>query len=77
MSKTVDIREAQAQLPELVSLALAGDEVIIAEGDKPVARIVPINAVSQRRIAGLNKGEIWTSDDFDEPLPEAFWLGAE
>lgn len=26
------------------------------------------NPTIQRRIADLNKGEIWTSDDFDEPL---------
>ncbi len=77
MSKTVDIREAQAQLPELVSCALAGDEVIIAEDDKPVARLVSVSSTSQRRITDLNKGEIWTSDDFDEPLTEEFWLGAE
>ena len=77
MSKTVDISEAQAQLPELVSLALAGDDVIISADNKPVARLVPISAASQRRVAGLNQGELWTSDDFDEPLPETFWLGAE
>lgn len=77
MSKTVDIREAQAQLPELVLRALAGDDVIISEGDKPVARLVAVGATSQRRVADLNKDEIWTSDDFDEPLPEEFWLGAE
>ncbi len=77
MSKTVDISEAQAQLPELVSLALAGDDVIIAEGDKPVARIVPVTAQQRQRVPDLHKGEIWTSEDFDEPLPEEFWLDSE
>ena len=27
------------------------------------------------RKAGLNAGAIWTSDDFDEPLPDEFWTG--
>ncbi len=27
------------------------------------------------RVAGLHKGAIWISDDFDEPLDDAFWLG--
>ncbi len=27
------------------------------------------------RIAGLHAGAIWMSDDFDEPLPDEFWLG--
>jgi hypothetical protein len=25
------------------------------------------------RVAGLHPGAIWTSDDFDEPLPDDFW----
>jgi len=30
-----------------------------------------------RRVAGLNRGEYWMSDDFNAPLPDAFWLGEE
>jgi antitoxin (DNA-binding transcriptional repressor) of toxin-antitoxin stability system len=70
--KTVDIREAQAQLSELVSLALEGNEVIILVNDKPMARLVPVASPNQPRVAGLNKGQIWVSEDFDEPLPEEF-----
>jgi prevent-host-death family protein len=73
--KTVDIREAQAQLSELVSLALEGNEVIITVNDKPLARLVPVSLPNQPRIAGLNKGQIWVSKDFDGPLPEEFCLG--
>jgi prevent-host-death family protein len=75
-SKTVDIHDAKASLSELVSLALEGHEIIIAEDDKPLARLIPISESKPARTAGLNRGEIWTSDDFDEPLPESFWTGA-
>jgi antitoxin (DNA-binding transcriptional repressor) of toxin-antitoxin stability system len=71
--KTVDIREAQEQLLELVSLALEGNEVIILVNDKPIARLVPVSSPNQPRVAGLNKGQIWVGEDFDEPLPEEFW----
>lgn len=27
-----------------------------------------------QRVAGLGEQSIWVSDDFDEPLPEKFWL---
>ena len=31
-----------------------------------------------KRIGGLNRGQVlWISDDFDAPLPDEFWLGAE
>lgn len=75
MTKTVNIGEAQTQLPKLLSLVTEGNEVIIAEGDKPVAKIVPILSHLQTRIAGLNRGKIWISDDFDDPLPDKFWMG--
>jgi Protein of unknown function (DUF2281) len=29
------------------------------------------------RILGLNRGALKMSDDFDEPLPDEFWLGEE
>ena len=28
-----------------------------------------------KRIAGLGRGTIVIAEDFDEPLPDAFWLG--
>ncbi len=31
--------------------------------------------VPEQRILGLNQGEIWMSDDFNDPLPDDFWLG--
>jgi len=33
--------------------------------------------VTSPRVAGLNRGQIWISEDFDAPLPDAFWLGEE
>jgi hypothetical protein len=29
------------------------------------------------RIFDLHAGKIWTSDDFDDELPDSFWLGEE
>ncbi len=75
-TKIVDVQEVQTRFPELLTLTLEGNEVLIAEGRTPVARLVPIVSASQPRIAGLNQVAIWTSDDFDEPLPEEFWMGS-
>jgi len=30
---------------------------------------------AEGRVLGLHQGTVWISEDFDEPLPEAFWLG--
>ena len=29
------------------------------------------------RVMDLHKGQVWMSDDFDEPLPDEFWLGKD
>ena len=73
-TKTVDVHEAQTHLVELLSLVTAGTEIILTEGSIPLARIVPLVGAAPR-VAGLHPGDIWTSEDFDEPLSEEFWTG--
>jgi hypothetical protein len=34
-------------------------------------------APSGKRIMGLHRGMITTTEDFDEPLPDEFWLGKD
>ncbi len=75
-TKTVDVHKAQTQLVELLSLVTAGTEIILTEGSTPLARIVPMTETTTPRVAGLHPGAVWTSDDFDEPLPEEFFTGA-
>ena len=69
MARTIDIRKERTDLEELLSLIARGGEVLLTEGDTPMARLIP------KRVAGLHAGAIWTSEDFDEPLPEEFWTG--
>ena len=69
MTTTVEIEEAKARLNNLLTLALDGNEVIIAEAGKPVVRLVPITTSKKKRIAGLNRGQIKMREDFDAPLP--------
>jgi prevent-host-death family protein len=73
LTRTVDIREAQTNLQDLLSLVREGAEIVLTEGATPLARLVPISASTLPRTPGLHKGAIWTSEDFDAPLPESFW----
>lgn len=78
MTKIVNIDEAQTQLAGLLALARNGDEVIIEENGEPLARLMPIQKIENKeRILGLREGQVWTSADFDEELPDSFWLGEE
>ncbi len=75
LTETVDVQEVQTRFTELLSLMQQGTQVILAQDNIPLARIVPIASSTKPRVAGLHKGAIWISDDFDEPLPEEFWVG--
>lgn len=66
----VNIHEAKTHLSRLVEQAAAGEEIIIARGGKPVARLVPLAAAPEKRRLGLFKGELNVPDDFDAPLPD-------
>ena len=78
-TRTVDIHDAQPPLSDLLQLMSSGDEVLIVEGDTPLARLVLLADSAARargkRVPGLNRGAIRVSDHFDEPLPDEFWTG--
>lgn len=76
LTKTMEVGEAQKRFPELLSWVSEGTVVVLKQEDTPFARLVPFVSPPKSRVAGLHQGAIWTSDDFDEPLPEEFWMGA-
>ena len=49
MTDTFKIAEAKAHFSELVARVEAGEEVIIARGNEPVARLVPLDEQASRR----------------------------
>jgi antitoxin (DNA-binding transcriptional repressor) of toxin-antitoxin stability system len=72
---TIEVHEAETQLSKLLALALQGNNVVITENHKPMVQLVPIRKQPQRRIAGLHRGAMRMREDFNKPLPDAFWLG--
>jgi prevent-host-death family protein len=75
LRQTINVDEAKSRLADLIAIVSQGGEVIITQDGKPLAQLVPVAKPKGKRIAGLNRGSIWTSPDFDEPLPDEFWLG--
>ena len=63
----LDITQAKSILSKLLDLAIQGEEIVITQDDKPVAKISPIKRPLKR---GTAKGKVWMSDDFDEPLED-------
>jgi len=77
---TFKMHQAKTELSKLVARAEAGEEIILARGEKPVARIVPLAKKEPRKPGALKHlaGKIPDSFFFD-PLPEEellAWEGA-
>jgi antitoxin (DNA-binding transcriptional repressor) of toxin-antitoxin stability system len=67
----ISLHDAQAKLPILVHGLAPGDEIVITEGDRPVAKIVPAGAAPMPRQLGTLRGTVlYMSPDFDAPLEE-------
>ena len=68
----VDVSDAQANLPGLMSKVEAGEEVIITRAGSPVVRLVCYNEPTQGdRRFGAFKGQLIIDDDlFSKPLSE-------
>ena len=61
-----NIAEAKAHFSEIIQKALLGEEVIIAKGNRPLVKIVPINSPDEKRLPGSGKGQlVYMAPDFD------------
>jgi prevent-host-death family protein len=65
----VTIHEAKTHLSRLLKRVACGEEIVIAKGDKPVARLVPMDQ-PRARVLGRDEGLFTVPENFDAPLPE-------
>jgi prevent-host-death family protein len=68
--KIVTIHSAKTNLSQLLARVEAGEEIILARGKEPIAKIVPFRAPPIRRRFGALRGVISVGPEFFEPLPE-------
>jgi antitoxin (DNA-binding transcriptional repressor) of toxin-antitoxin stability system len=76
MTKILSVNEVSMQT--VIALTRNGDEIVLEENGKPIAKIMPIEESEQPelkpRVLGLGKGKgYFMSEDFDDELPDEFW----
>jgi prevent-host-death family protein len=70
MATVVNMHEAKSSLSRLVKRAAAGEDILIANHGKPIARLTRLPEARTKNPWGLYKGKIRMADDFDAPLEE-------
>jgi prevent-host-death family protein len=71
--EVVNVHEAKTHLSRLLERVSAGEEIVIARGGTPVARLVPL--AEEPRRPGRLRGRIKVRAGFDDPLPDAILAG--
>ena len=66
----VSIQAAKEQLDGLLDRASYGEEIVIAMGDKPIAKLSAIPLKRKPLPYGLLKGKLIPRANFDEPLAD-------
>jgi antitoxin (DNA-binding transcriptional repressor) of toxin-antitoxin stability system len=72
----VTIHTAKTTLSQLLTRVEAGEEIVLARGKVPIAKIVPFQRVSSKRQFGALRGVVSVGPEFFEPLPDdelALW----
>jgi prevent-host-death family protein len=68
--ETITIHKAKTELSRLIERACRGEEIVIARGKTPVAKLVPFRKTKQERVPGLWKGLVTYSPDAFDPLTD-------
>jgi len=66
---TITIHKAKTQLSRLIEKVCHGEEIVIARGKQPVAKLIAIGAKTAKRTPGAWRGKIKIGPDFFKPLP--------
>ncbi|WP_428490640.1 type II toxin-antitoxin system Phd/YefM family antitoxin [Rhodopila sp.] len=68
--QVVTIHAAKTNLSQLLARVEAGEEIVLARGRNPIAKLVPLKPVAARRRFGALRGQISLGPEFFEPLTE-------
>lgn len=68
--ETVTIHTAKTTLSQLLARVEAGEEIILARGRQPIAKIVPYHPPAPKRRFGALRGIVSVGPEFFEPLPD-------
>ena len=67
---TVTIHAAKTHLSQLLARVEAGEEIVLARGKAPIAKLVPYAPAVARRCFGAMKGQMQVDAAFFEALSE-------
>lgn len=75
---TITLEEAKNNFDSFIAKLDQGEEVIISRQNAAKIKLVLLESEQpKQRQFGQFRGQIEIADDFDDPLPDGFWLGEQ
>jgi len=68
--KIVTVHAAKTSLSQLLAQVEAGEEIVLARGKTPIAKLVPFPSRTKGRRFGALRGTVHVGMEFFEPLSE-------
>jgi antitoxin (DNA-binding transcriptional repressor) of toxin-antitoxin stability system len=65
----ITIETAMTTLSQLLARVEAGEEIVLARGKEPIAKLVPFRPPAPKRRFGALRGIISIGPEFFDPLP--------
>ena len=65
----ISVKEAETKLSEIISKAVAGEEIVITEAGEQVVKLIPVKKPRHKWV-GKYQGEGRVLDSFFEPLDD-------
>jgi len=75
--QTVSVHEAKTHLSRLLKRIEAGEEIMITNSGRPVAKLSAASKLKKRKLGDLEGQEFFIPDDFDEEMPEEWFDNPE
>ena len=73
----VTIHTAKTTLSQLLARVEAGEEIVLARGKQPIAKLVPFQPRPVKRQFGALRGTVRVGPEFFDPLPDEELAGWE
>jgi antitoxin (DNA-binding transcriptional repressor) of toxin-antitoxin stability system len=74
---SITLEEAKNNFDSFIAKLDQGEEIIISRQNAAQIKLVLLPELPKKRQFGQFRGQIKIADDFDEPLPDSFWLGEQ
>ena len=68
--QTITLKDAQLHFDDILDQVVSGQDIVISDGSRPVAIMLPVHSGVSVRMQGTARGQIQMAADFNAPMED-------